>query len=394
MGDPSTDRLLLDRGLRARTIQLVGIESDAVRYRDRFGVLRTEPAGDWIAIVPAPRGDAAIPTPSAGAQVLTLGDGQRFVGTYKPRASGLLGGDEPIVAWESALFGPLQIAIDRVSYIEFVPSRIVPPPDLRDHVVLINGDVISGFVESMGEEVTIDADSRSMKLPIDRIASVTLAGRSEPVAGQVVWLKDGSTVALREVASSPGGLRVSLREPPRGAPRQTQGDLTPAATVSMSDVLALSRDASRLVELASLTPTDQSPAPGRRWTTPIRVRYPGLHVLGQGEIHIDGPMRITWSLPPHAARIRGVAELPEASRTWGDCVLIVSAVGADGESRELIRERIHGERHTIEFTAALPPASRRGATLIITLDEGAFGPVHDRLILRGALILLDPPSEP
>lgn len=397
------DRLLVNASLQTKPVEIVSIDPHTIAYRDRHGVMRTEPAEDWIAIVMSPgaagtsQREGLLPLPRRSAQILELWDGQRFIGRFAPRASGLLAGDEPVVGWDSALFGPLQVSLDRVAAMRLVASAVTPPADLRDHVVLINGDLLSGFVEQVGDELVMDVDGRPVRVPIARIATVRLAGRAEPAEGRFVWLSDGTAVAAREVASrSDGRVVVSLGEMPRGAPDQTQGDVRGRAEVSMADLLAIASDASRLIELASIEPTEQSPVPPRRWAQPIRVEFPhptALPVLGQGAIHIDGPMRIVWTLPAGALRLRGTAEMPESSWTWGDCVLIVSAIGEGGAERELLRERINAERPTIEFNVPLPRSSGRPVTrLIVTLDPGEHGPVQDRVILRGAMVLLDASS--
>jgi hypothetical protein len=77
------------------------------------------------------------------------------------------------------------------------------------------------------------------------------------------------------------------------------------------------------------------------------------------------------------------AELPAASRVWGDCVLIVEEVGEKGlGGRELARVRLSGDTPEAEINVALT-----AGVLRVTLDEGAGGPIQDLVVLRGGLVL-------
>lgn len=395
--DTPGDRLLISRSFQAQRIEVVSIDARSIAYRDAYGAVRTHDAADVLAIISPPAdtatGQLTIGPNRRSPHVLELWDGQRHVGRFAPRASGLIAGDEPVVGWDSTLFGALQISLDRVAMMRLAASSVHPPKDLRDHVVLVNGDLMSGYIEHVGEDVVIDADDRAVRIPIARIATVSLGGRAEPVSGHMIWLADGSVVAVREVASRANGrLMVSLQDSSGAARDQTQGDVRGQAEVSLSDLLALSVDGSRLIELASLDPVEQGPTPPRRWSQPLRVEQPSLSILGQGSIHLDGPMRVVWTLPANSLRVRGTAELPESSWTWGDCVLRITAVGADGAERELLRERMSSQRPLVEFSADLPRGGRQGTRLLVTLDEGEHGPVQDRVVLRGVLVLLDEAS--
>ncbi len=393
--DTPGDRILIDQSFQAQRVELVSIDPRTIAYRDEYGAVRTLSAGDVLAIIspPSDSGELATGTSLRSPHVLELWDGQRYIGRFSPQASGLIAGDEPVIGWESGPFGAMQISLDRVAMLRLAASSVRPPRDLRDHVVLINGDLMSGFIEHVGDEVVIDADDRAVRIPIARIASVSLGGRAEPAVGQMVWLADGSVVAVRELASrGEGRLFVSLQDSRGAEGDQTQGDVRDPAEVSLAHLLAYSMDGSRLIELAALEPMQQGPVPPRRWSQRVRVEQPNLSILGQGSIHLDGPMRVVWTLPSNSTRIRGMAELPESSWTWGDCILHITAIGADGIETNVLRERLSSQRTAVEFSATLPRGDRHGTQLIVTLDEGEHGPVQDRVVLRGVLVLLDETS--
>lgn len=386
--DEGVPRLLLGEDLQARPVRLVSIDARSVTYLDALGLQRTEGLDQLIGLLPpepAERGAGApariSPAPAgAAAAWVDLADGQRFTGLPLARP-----GDDAALEWNSADFGTISLPLEAVRRVVLRPVQVSAPPGARDALFLVNGDILEGFVESIGEPTTIERDSASVEVPLERIAEVRLGGaRSEP-SGVVVWLRSGTIAALADFRTDRQGrlfMTPSLLGigPDGGSTTESQG-----WEVDLDDLQAAAFDASRLTPLASIPPIAQRGDADRRWAEPVRMGDPAGAVLGAADVELPGPMTVVWRLPEGAARLGGIAVLPEDSRTWGDCELVLS-VRSGGRTREVFRAELSGTQPLAEFSVELP-ASEGGLELTATLEAGRYGAVQDRIILKRAVLV-------
>lgn len=367
-------RALLDDDLRTRDVTILSIDDRQIAYADHLGRARQSPLADVVALLPLD-GDAPQPQRASMRRrgVLTLIDGRRYPGEHTP------GVDAPdAVAWRHPALGAVAHALDDVDSIAFVPEgrdfvRTRDPGALRDAVLLANGDALDGFIIAVGANIEIDVDGQIVSVPAERVHALTMSNPHRAPSGALAWLDDGAVVRLTSVAPDGGeSLSVTI-------------DGGQSSRIALGAVRAFVPDAARLRPLASLTPTEQTAVGERRTFEPARSAPPANDApaaLGAHDIELPGPMRIAYELPPGAARFGAVAELPRDAWPWGDCVLIVTIDG-----REALRERLNMDRPRVEFSV---PANGRAIT--ITLDEGAYGPINDRVILRRPLLLVGQPA--
>lgn len=418
-------RILIDRALQERPIQLVGLDDRVIRYQDAGGLLRAEPISEFLALFPpvqdkprqqppGARGSAdqdeqdgddqaeppPPPQPEPQSAMLELADGQRFAGAL---AAG--GGENETVRWLHPVLGVLEFKLDQVARIRLgqappAPAAPAPPAQGANDVVLLrNGDRLEGFIESLGGALRFSpgGNGAATDIPLDRIHEITLANPAEaPPAGAIMaWFRDGSIIACRAMKSGRMGeltLVRSLQESEAAPERRTEAAPESPMPLALDDLMAASFDASALTPLASLPPARQEPAGGRRWTRPARVVDPQLAMLGAADIEMPGPMVIEWDLPAGASRLLTTAELPREFWTWGDCELVVSISPADQTAEsELARQHLSAAQPIATINAALgaAPGVRR---LRFRLEPGEFGPVQDRIILRRPLLLVGGPG--
>lgn len=352
--------LLLDHHLRAVPVQILSIDDRTVRVR----------AGDDEIDHPIERVAALLPSyphsPPEFTPFVDLIDGWRIPGQILADLST----DEALFI-RTRLAGEVRLELDRVAAIVLSPrfADLPTDPPQRDEVHLLNGDVLSGFVNRVGRVVEVETSAGPLAASISDAGCITFANPREMPSGCGVWLADGSILSTPSIEFVEG--QAVMR------PMIALGSVisVPAATV-----VAVVFDTSRLVPLESLTITDFAPDPDRRWSEPPDASpnpTPGL-----SRIEIPGPMRVTWSLPEHAERIGGNMTLPESARTWGDCEVSLHAAG-----RELWRTRLHPDAPGADFSEALPA----GAThLSLLVEPGRFGPIQDRVTITRAFILLAP----
>lgn len=408
-------RLLLDRRLDERAVMLTALDNGTIRYTDGAGLPRTEPATEYLAILPQPAPPAAPHAPTAtvapeGAPdqqtvkaaapeeqdrplanpLVELTDGQRFAGSVAPEPPG-----EDSLRWATPALGPMEFKLDQVKRIrlhEGAWSAQPPEAATDDVLILSNGDHLHGFVESVAKNVRLTAGEggkgQAREVPLERVYEVIFA--NPPVAASaraaVAWLRDGSVVSCRVIRSNREGeltLSAVLQES-EAADVRAEG--RPAAALRLEDLLAVAFESggAAIKPLASVAPVQVSPGASRRWTRPVRAIDPERAVLGAADLDFPGPMSVSWDLPKGASRFAAQAELPVQSRTWGDCDLIVSAADAGGE-KEVFRQHLSADAPAAVISVALPEGASR---LTVRIDAGPLGPIQDRVVLHRPLLLI------
>lgn len=373
-------REVIDTSLERRLGSLVAITPEEVRLRDPDGRAFSVSRARALALLP-PAASEEPPRPRPVRQAgddtawVYLTDGQALPG--RPTHSA---GED--VEWDSRLFSRIRLRLDEVAMLVLrTPAAPSPasPDGPADTVSLVNGDAISGYVESIDSTLVVEHDGRKSQVPLDRVAWIRLANPPREPAGIVLWTWHGSVVSL-----------TSIDLPPEGAARLVGTLATPAgpahATIPSADIRAVLFDAARLRPLASLSVASMSGGPGRRWTPPLRVGDAGAAPMGAPDIEIPGPATAEWTLPPGAARFAAVAELPLECRVWGDCEIALTLVAGTTE-RQLVRERLWSDRASLNINAQLDE-SAGGGRLRIEVLPGRAGPIQDSVRLRRPLVLI------
>jgi hypothetical protein len=393
--DEGVARVLLDQSLQSQPIRLVAITTRSLTYIDARGQVRTEGLDRYIALLPAPEDPRAAEAPSADGPLpptttVDLADGQRFAGHPMGRP-----GDGAILEWSNPDFvdhGIMPIPLELVRRITLGPTARAPKEmqaGARDVLVLVNGDTLDGFVESIGDPTRIGHDGAAVDIPLERIAEIRLGGPAVPPSGLMIWLASGSVARVSSLSTDGSSeLKVIL------APMDSTGSGTESlrADLPLARLHAAAFDMARLAPLAAIAPSRQEGSPERVFSEPLRIGPALGAVLGAPDIEFPGPMTVSWTLPAGAERLGGVAELPEACRTWGDCILVMT-IGTR-EPREVFRARLSAESPRAEFNIALPAPSGSGSVLTATVEAGLYGPIQDRVVLERAVLLLSPEQHP
>jgi hypothetical protein len=409
---------LLDRSLRATLVNVTGLAPGAVRVINDQGESSDVPLSNVAALTPEwwrpgtegseiawagiDRAVKARPNPAAATGMLLLTDGGRLPGSLGPPA----GGEE--ITWEHPRLARSVFRLEDVRSIRLVPNvsgpRGAAPVAAGDRVVTTNGDVITGFVDSIGDSVKIESEGKKIDLALSRVGSIELANPARAPSGLRLWLDDGTVVGAKELAApptTPGEFAVRLN---------TIAGAEPVRPVALTtgDLVAFTPDVASVVPLASLPIESQRGIGERRYVDPAVLRWRGETLgaawresslpgepgppLDAPDIELPGPMSVEWTLPPGAARLAGWAEVPSGSRLWAEFTLVIEGVGGlEGASEAkrvpLASESMSGNRPIVEFNVEIPrPAPER---VRISVDPGARGPIQDRVVIRRALLLID-----
>lgn len=377
-------RVLIDTDLNRHLIELVSIDDSHITYIDSAGNQLAAPAANFVALAPVEPWHA--PTPPRGitrAGLLELTDGQRLLGTPSVATT-----DDESLAWNHARLGLVSVPLEsvrRLAVPRIMPAARALPPltaDTEDVLRLTNGDTLRGFIAAFSADAVIELDSGStISTPMNVVDEMALANPPAPPEGIRLWLTGGNVISIDEIAPTrsdqPEQLSAILPTAPfTGIVRATSeadGDPPPLTfDLDRSAIEAINFDAAALLPLASL----ESTATGRD----LSIDPFALAALSARDIHLPGPMTVTWTLPEGAARLALTATLPLQARAWGDLELIISLDGSESQRHALSAQS--PEAHIrLDLTGA--------RELTIELTEGNFGPVQDQATLREALVLIE-----
>lgn len=393
-------RVLIGADLSRQSVMIDRIDAESIGIVDARGVRRSVPSGDVLAmyVERMPRRVTL-----DGARAVGLTDGQMLVGGV-----GSIVGDADAMLVRHPVLGEMRVSLDQTMWITGADAPALTPATGDDTVVLANGDLLTGFVGGIvrAEDGSAAVEFEPVAGPpievgLENVLSVVIANNAEPARGPRIWLADGSSVALREIAAANGGdaglVRVSpvLAVERSGEPAATEGgqaevsaDATTLAapgSLVLDHVVGWMPEAGRLVALAGLNVLSVEPTAPRPWTEGPVFGDAARSALGAADVLLPGPSRIEWELPVGADGLSCVVTLPEAYRDWGDCEVVILAAGGagDGAMTERWRGRVNAENPTLPVAIEM---ADRPTRLIVAVEPGAFGPVQDRPTLVTPLV--------
>ncbi len=353
------------------------------------------------------------------AGTLVLDDGQLLPGEFRF--------DGASASWQHRWIGSIPIDLDRVSEIRFrAEARAVARAD-ADTILLLNGDTLVGFVDSLGTEVLLEAlepsdrqkpdgeepaqdaadsdastqaESRGQtgeasdvrRIPTERIAAIAFARMRETAgSGIAMWLADGTHVRADAVDfDQERGWIFGLADPLLDAAVKPDGS-RPIA----SSPIAFVFDPDALHPLAACDMSLPEPASeGYRYSTEesTRIEEPGQSLLGLGEIALDGCMRIRFAVPEALVAARApfvfTAEVSLAEPAPADAAVEVVATIGDGAAARVRLD--HATRRsvlTLDAAAISPTSASERPQLVIGISDGGNGSAGDRVVLRRAMFL-------
>jgi hypothetical protein len=345
--------------------------------------------------------------------ILTSTDGQRLPGTFR-----VVNG-KPV--WEHRWIGAVGADIDRIASIQMLADRPVVRKLDRDTLVLLNGDAVSGFVETLGDDVVLapiqgaqetiaaetskspdpikgaaddavaptDSTQRDRHIPMERVA--TLGFADVPVTqrlGADVWTVDGSIVGGRNIRfDQTTGWSFSLAT-------DWLESVRPSATTdnTAADAIAVIFERNNFLPLANCQALEPTvPAESFRYSTAqsVRIAPSDRFLLGCADISLDGPIIASFILP------RDVIDRAESAIFCGELVL---AEPAPADARVGVSIEVLGETpqqftlnaQTRRVKVSIPASSTKRGLLTIRLDDGANGSVGDRVIIERAAFIIAP----
>lgn len=360
-------------------VRSVAFASGFALARDAAGRMGQRELGRVGALVstlpPAPVG--ALDAPEGEARgVLALPDGQRFPGTLVVERS-----TRERLVWRSAVFGLASAPMSRVASVRFdrpgegavaiedASGGVAP---LADTVVLTNGDRITGFVESIGEDVVVapGGGGEKMRAELGRVSAIVFAAAPEPSRGPLVWLSDGTVARVASIEPAPADAQGAAVSPGR-RPVTLTLPTGASGVASLGAIVALTGGRDRLVALSSARALGERIAQDQWRPAALETRDPSrrgpFEAVGCREVFIPGQRVATFAIPAGARALVGEAGLPERA---GEFAAAEIGVWVDG--RPVWRAAVGSKSRSAGLAVAIP-AGARELTVTVSAAGGGAG---------------------
>ena len=384
-----TPVVLVDRELRRQRVAIQGLGDGVVTYYDAQRELQVDPVGRYVQIIVVDErsgrdegaGEAAGANPGDGGAsggMLELVDGQRLAGQWAGA-----GRDGQGLRWRHAALGEVVVELERLRAVWVTGAaedggreseRGVAVGRGADTAWLANGDALEGFVVAVEEDglvFQVEGGREPVRLPVERVRGVVLGTDAEPAVGGVtrVELRDGSRVVA-------GSVRIESDRVVLEAGPLELG----ASSLEMGEVDGLILGGAEQVGVVGFTGLE------RRVSRRGRVfgLEAGVRVRGR-DIHVHAPVTVELDLPVGARRIGCTVRLNRAAGDvdegwgWADCRVVLRVDG-----REVGRAHLERGREAVQINAAVDGEG----VLSIEVDQAANGPVMDRVVIEGGVVLV------
>jgi hypothetical protein len=357
-------------------------------------------------------------------------DGQRLPGTFR------FANGRPL--WDHRWIGSIPLELDRISSLRMIADRTVPASVDADSILLVNGDLVRGFIDGIDESIRLaplegaveersgeSIDRRATdapvtdstesdedrlegnsskqatqpseheehgeheggvrRIPIERVAALALAEMPPvPRKGIDIWTSDGSVVAANTLAfSDPMGWSFSLDSEWLRAIRSR-----PTTDNQAADPLAGVLDRERFLPLANcaarIVKDTESTSFRYGKDRPPRVRDSARYLLGCTEIDIEGPCAIVFDVPDGFTRAgtiaTGMIALKEPCSPDARVDLSIAFCGTT-----LDRIVLDGSNRCRVFT--IRSSGDAVGEMTISVNDGGNGIAGDRVVIERAALI-------
>ncbi len=381
----STDWFVCTTDLEIRMIRSPHIESGELNYRDTRGMTHTRSLDEVFFVLPTQQPDhwGYHYQGSGETTKLTLTDQQRFPAL-------LLDTDDAefvqvLTPFEST---PRSVRIESVDHfrVGWIPPEALSSVE-NDVVRLRSNDLITGFVEFIGEVVLIDTDDQMRTFPIDQVNLIQLANDPAPTPGVYVYIDRDIRLLVTDLESSdadPGsGMMLYLDHSETSSP-PTHRPVRVAFEPQRFGGIDIKHRFRNMVPLASLTPDTITPTGDRSWTPDPEQIVTTIPNSGLDDLDLRAPVEIRYTLDQPASRFACDVELNAG--LWSDCTLEILTSSSSAEPTTLRSIRLNPDSIKSSVLVDLPEDADE---LIIRIDPGINGPIQDRVILRMPRLLIE-----
>lgn len=387
MSHASTDWYVCTTDLAIRMIRSPHIESGSLNYRDTRGLTHTISLDEVFFVLPTQQPD------SWGYNYQGSGEPAKLTLTDQQRLPVLLQNTDDaellrvLTPFEST---PRSIQIETVDNLRvgWFPTEAFAAVE-NDVVRLNSNDLITGFVEFIGDVVVIDADDQMRTFPIDQVNLIQLANDPDPIPDVYVYLDRDIRLAVADLESSdaePGsGIMLFLDRSESSTP-PTHRPVRVAFEPQRFGGIDIEHRFAHMVPLTSLVPHSITPTGDRSWTPDPELIATNIPNSGLADLDLRAPVEVRYTLDQPASRFACDVELNAGE--WSDCTLEILTSSSNAKPITLRSIRLNPKTSRSAVLVDLPEDADE---LIIRIDPGINGPIQDRVILRKPRLLIKNP---
>ncbi len=278
--------------------------------------------------------------------------------------------------------GKANISLEQVLQItKTMPTDTITQPE-DDTITTTTGDVLTGFIESIGEISSIETDTGVLYIPLLQIESIAFANIKEPSIGIYTSTTDGLRIKSDTFnIDFKHALAINIDHDSIGiAPSSNPTWLLHPNAASGFHVVHPSQ---HIQSLAHIQPELVEPTGDRAWTpTPSTITNIQEPILSS--IDLRAPVRVVYPIPSNATRFACTLIAP--INTWTDCIAEIYTITSSGTSTMIFSSPINADNpsHTIDFM--LDSTIEK---LEFRIEPGKHGPIQDRVLIEHPRLLIE-----
>ncbi len=278
------------------------------------------------------------------------------------------------------------ISLDRIMQINSTAINTKPTVTIdqtTDTIITLNNDAITGFIEHIGTQCTIDIETQILTIPLAQIQSIHLANITEPTPGTILITNNATRMFAttfnadfqHHTSITPNSKSLGLQNT-QGTPWLIPNDLIVGIEIHQPH--------QQVIGLAQLTPTAIEPTGDRAWTpTPTVLKHPTQNPA-LATIDLQAPVRMLYTLPENTTRF--ACTLSAQINQWTDCIATISTIDIAGNRKTLLTTRLYSERQEQEINTPINPKAHQ---LEIKIEPAKHGPIQDRVLIHNPRLLIE-----
>lgn len=363
------------------------ITQDQVVLTDEFGIHQSIPISDIFFVIPSEPiqrplfldSESTNQSASLHIKFIAFIDGQIIQATILPNT-------DPdtltcIIITGSAERGQANIPLEQILQITNAMPVATPAP-VNDTITTTAGDVLIGFIESIGETSSIETDTGTLYIPHTQIESIALANIKEPSPGIYTTTADGLRIKSDTFnIDFKHALAINIDHKSIGITPTTNPTwlLGPNAATGIHVV----HPSQHIKSLTHIQPDLIEPTGDRSWTpTPTVITNIAEPILSI--IDLQAPVRVLYPIPANTTKFACTLSAP--INTWTDCIANIYSISSAGTSTMLFSAPINADNpsHTIDLM--LEPNIKK---LEFRIEPGKHGPIQDRVLIGQPRLLIE-----
>jgi hypothetical protein len=272
------------------------------------------------------------------------------------------------------------LQIDRIRSLSASYSILEHQDSDDDLILLMNNDLIYGFVLTVGPIVSIETDTGVQNFEMDQIQNIQI--QNPPVYTPGIYVHTGYGECLAVDLFSAGEDRQLSIQP--ADPMYTGGGETRFVLDAGLEAIEYKRESLHLINPTLNDPISSLPTGGRHWVPKPELKHSTWAGTDRTTVFIPSPSATRWAIPHGSQRFS--AWISTKNSPWTDNTTAVVAILDNGNEHILWSQHMTAQSPRHEVLVDLPDGS---VALEIRTDPGNRGPIEDGVWIGSPRILVE-----